>query len=130
MFMRLTKFAVVAGFALMAIAAFLTWSDNPPFSENGIDRSAGVVTLVIAIGCGLIALLDRRPRGMLIAVSAGALALILTVADYADISGNSGASVGTGLLLSIVGAAIATVAAGVSAFSTFKKPAAPASDHS
>jgi len=116
------KIVVVAGFFLMAIGTFLVWLDNPPFSENGIDRSAGLVCLVVAIGAGAVAALDRRARGMLIATSAGAIALILALVDYADISGTSGAEVGTGLLLAIAGAAIATIASGAVAFAQFKKP--------
>jgi peptidoglycan/LPS O-acetylase OafA/YrhL len=120
---NLGKVVVVAGFALMAIGALMVWTDNPPFSENGIDRSAGLACLVLAIGAGATAALDRRPRGMLIATSAGAIALILALVDYADISGTSGAEVGTGLLLTLAGAVIATVASGAMAFAMFKKPA-------
>lgn len=118
------KIVVVAGFVLMAIGALQVWSDNPPFSENGIDRSAGLVCLVVAIGAGAFAALDHRARGMLIATSASAIALILALVDYADISGTSGAEVGSGLLLTIAGATIATVASGAVAFAQFKKPAA------
>jgi hypothetical protein len=68
---------------------------------------------------------------MLIATSAGAIALILAGVDYADISGTSGAEVGTGLVMTLVGAAIATVASGAVAFALFKKPegAATPTDH-
>ena len=120
------KIVVVAGFVLMAIGALQVWSDNPPFSENGIDRSAGLGCLVVAIGAGAFAALDRRARGMLIATSAGAIAFILALVDYADISGTSGAQVGTGLLLTLAGAAMATVASGAVAFAQFKKPATAA----
>ena len=123
------KIVVVVGFVLMAIGALQVWSDNPPFSENGIDRSAGLVCLVVAIGAGAFAALDRRARGMLIATSAGAIALILALVDYADISGTSGAEVGTGLLLTLAGAAIATIASGAVAFAQFKKPAAAPTPH-
>ena len=123
---RLGKAVVVLGFVLMAIGAFGVWLDNPPFSENGIERSAGLVCLVAAIGAGAVAALDRRPRGMLIATSAGAIALILALVDFFDISGTSGAEVGTGLLITLAGAIIATAASGAVAFALFKKPAAPA----
>ncbi len=118
------KIVVVIGFGLMAIGALQVWLDNPPFSENGIDRSAGLVCLVVAIGAGAFAALDRRARGMLIATSAGAIALILALVDYADISSTSGAEAGTGLLVTLAGAAIATIASGALAFAQFKKPAA------
>jgi hypothetical protein len=120
------KIVVVTGFVLMAIGTFLVWLDNPPFSENGIDRSAGLVCLVVALGAGAVAALDHRPRGMLIATSAGAIALILALVDYGDISSTSGAEVGTGLLLTLAGAATATAASGALAFALFKKPAPPA----
>lgn len=126
---KLGKVIVVAGFFLMAIGALMVWAHNPPFSENGTDRSGGLVCLVIAIGAGATAALDRRPRGMLIATSAGAIALILAVVDYADISSTSGADVGMGLLLTLAGAIIATVASGAVAFALFKKPAAVAERH-
>ncbi len=126
---KIAKIVVVTGFALMAIGALQVWLDNPPFSENGIDRSAGLVCLVVAIGAGAFAALDRRARGMLIATSAGAIALILAVVDYADIKGTSGAEVGSGLLLTIGGAAIATVASGAVAFAQFKKPVATPAPH-
>ena len=122
------KAVVVLGFVLMAIGTFGVWLDNPPFSDNGIERSAGLVCLVAAIGAGVTAALDRRPRGMLIATSAGAIALILALVDYLDISGTSGAEVGGGLMLTLAGAVIATVASGAVAFGMFKKPA-PAAPH-
>ena len=125
---KLGKAVVVLGFVLMAIGALGVWLDNPPFSENGTERSAGLVCLVVAIGAGATAALDHRPRGMLIATSAGAIALILALVDYFDISGTSGAEVGTGLLLTLAGAIIATVASGAVAFALFKKPV-PASTH-
>jgi len=121
---KIGRIVVVIGFALMAAGSLQVWLDNPPFSQNGIDRSAGLVCLVVAIGAGGFAALDRRARGMLIATSAGAIALILALVDYADISGTSGAEVGSGLVLTIAGAAIATVASGAVAFALFKKPAA------
>jgi hypothetical protein len=120
---KLGKGIVVLGFVLMAIGALGVWLDNPPFSENGTERSAGLVCLVAAVGAGATAALDRRPRGMLIATSAGAIALILALVDYADISGTSGASVGGGLVMTLAGAVIATMASGAVAFALFKKPA-------
>ena len=121
---KIGKIVVVIGFILMTIGSLQVWLDNPPFSENGIDRSAGLVCLVVAIGAGATAALDRRARGMLIATSAGAIALILALVDYAEISSTSGAEVGAGLLLTILGAAIATIASGAVAFALFKKPTA------
>ncbi len=73
------------------------------------------------MGAGLIALADRRPRGAIIAVSAAALILIAVVIEFLDISSGSG-SVGTGLVLALVGAIVATVSSGLLTFSLFKKP--------
>lgn len=113
---------MLLGFALIVGAAFLTWSDNPPFSETGIERAAGLFTLVAALGAGAIALFDRRPRGAIIAVSAAALVLIATLVDLLDLSSGSGEP-GSGLYLSIAGACLATVTSALLTFSLFKKPA-------
>lgn len=121
--LKLAKAIVLVGFLLMAAGAFGIWLDNPPFSENGTERNAGLVCLVVALGAGATAALDHRPRGMLVATSAGAIALILAAVDYADIAGTSGAAAGTGLVMTLAGAVIATVASGAAAFGMFKKPA-------
>lgn len=115
--------AMLLGFALIVAGAFLTWSDNPPFSESGVERTAGLFALVAAAGAGVIALLDRRPRGAIIAVSAAALILIAAVVDLLDISSGTG-SAGAGLWLALVGAVVASVASGLLTFSLFKKPSA------
>ena len=109
------------GFALIILGAFLTWSDNPPFSESGIERAGGVFALVSAAGAGVIALLDRRPRGAIIAISASSLVLIAAVVELIDLSSGSGGP-GTGLYLALTGAALATAASGLLAFSLFRKP--------
>jgi hypothetical protein len=100
----------------------LTWSDNPPFSESGIERTSGIFSLVVAIGAGAIALVDRRPRGAIIAISAASLVLIATLVELIDLSSGSG-SPGAGLYVSAAGAALATAASAILAFSLFKKPA-------
>jgi hypothetical protein len=116
------RLVMLLSFALIVVSAFLTWSDNPPFSENGIEGTTGVFALVVALGAGVIALLDRRPRGAIIAISAAALILIATVVKLLDVSSGSGEP-GTGLYLALAGAIVATVSSGLLAFSLFKKPA-------
>jgi hypothetical protein len=106
-----------AGFAMVIIGAFMPWSENGPISTSGTEGT-GVLTLVLAVLGGVIALLDRRPRGMLIAVSAAALTLLFSLVDYVDIEG----SIGSGLYLTIAGSLIATAAAGLLAFNLFKRP--------
>ena len=118
----LLRLVMLLSFALVVAGAFLTWSDNPPFSENGIDSTSGVFALVVALGAGVIALVDRRPRGAIIAISAAALVLIATVVELLDISSGSGEP-GTGLYLALAGAVVATVSSALLAFSLFKKPA-------
>jgi len=120
MFLRLAMFL---GFVLIIVGAFLTWSDNPPFSENGVERTSGLFALIAAVGAGGIALVDRRPRGAIIAISASALVLIAAVVELLDISSGSG-DPGFGLYLAVAGACLATAASGLLAFSLFKKPAA------
>jgi uncharacterized membrane protein len=115
------RFLTFLGFVLVAAGALLTWSDNPPFSENGTERAGGVFALVAAIGAGAIAFVDRRPRGAIIAVSAASLILLATVVEAIDLSSGSG-SVGTGLYVALAGAGLATAASGLLAFSLFRKP--------
>lgn len=117
----LFRLSMFLGFGLIILSVFLTWSDNPPFSENGIERAGGLFALIAAAGATLIALLDRRPRGAIIAVSAAALILIATAVDLLDISSGSGEP-GQGVYLAVAGAVIATVASGLLTFSLFKKP--------
>jgi hypothetical protein len=113
---------MLLGFGLIVAGAFLTWSDNPPFSENGIERTSGVFALVVALGAGAISIADRRPRGAIIAISAATLVLIATVVELIDVSSGSGAP-GAGLYLALAGALVATASSGLVAFSLFKKPA-------
>jgi hypothetical protein len=109
------------GFGVIIVGAFLTWSDNPPFSENGLERTSGVFALVVSLGAAAIALADRRPRGAIIAISASTLVLIAAVVELLDISSGSG-DPGIGLYLALAGALMATAASGLHAFSLFKKP--------
>jgi hypothetical protein len=117
------RLAMFLGFGLIVVGAFMTWSDNPPFSQTGVERTSGIFALVAAIGAGVIALMDRRPRGAIIAISASALVLIAAVVELLDLSSGSG-KIGTGLYLALAGAVLATVASGLLAFSLFKKPSA------
>jgi hypothetical protein len=112
---------MLGGFALVVVGAFMTWSDNPPFSEAGVERTAGVFSLLMAIGAGVIALFDRRPRGAIIAISAASLVSVATLVELIDVSSGSGAP-GTGLYVSLAGALLATAASALLAFSLFKKP--------
>jgi hypothetical protein len=114
---------MLLGFTLVILGTFLTWSDNPPFSEAGTERTSGIFALVAAAGAGVIALFDRRPRGAIIAISASSLILIAAVVELIDLASGPGGP-GSGLYLALAGAVLATVASGLLAFSLFKKPAA------
>lgn len=115
------RLAMFLGFGLIILGVFLTWSDNPPFSETGFERAGGLFALIAATGASLIALFDRRPRGAIIAVSAAALILIAAVVDLLDISAGAG-ELGSGIVLAVAGAILASVASGLLTFSLFKKP--------
>lgn len=116
--LRLTMFL---GFAAVIVGTFLTWSDNPPFSETGLERAAGVFALVASALAGGIALVDRRPRGAIIAVSAATLVLIATATELLNLASGA-ADPGAGLYLSFAGAVLATAAAAAFTFSLFKRP--------
>lgn len=117
---RLKAF-LFTGFGLVIAGAFLPWAKLGPFSENGLDGD-GAITLILGAGGAVVAFTDKRPRGMLIAVSVAALALVIGIVDYVDVADSEIATVGSGLYLTIVGSVLAVIAAGVLAFSLFKKP--------
>ncbi len=119
----LLRLSTLLGFVLTIVSAFLTWSDNPPFSDTGFERAGGLFALVVSVGAAIILVLDRRPRGAIIAISASALVLIAVVVELLNISSGSG-STGSGVYLALAGALIATIASGLLTFSLFKKPAA------
>lgn len=119
------KMALLFGFALVIVGAFMPWVSGP-FSQSGMEGN-GVLTLLLAGLGSLIALFDRRPRGMLIAVSVAAMVVVISIVDFVDISG---ATIGTpeiGLYFTIAGGVIASLAGGVLAFNLFKRPAQQAS---
>ncbi len=114
------KAVIAAAFAAIVVGAFLPWSENEGFKENGIEFN-GVATLVLAVAGIAGTVLGRRPRAVLISASSALLCLLLGVIDYADISSGS-ADVGNGLYLTLAGAIIATVAAGALTFTILRKP--------
>jgi hypothetical protein len=122
--LRQVKLALFLGFAFVIVGAFMPWVTVGPFSRNGLDGD-GVLTLLLAVIGGAVALLARRPRGMLIAVSTAAMILVIGIYDFLDVAWTSAASVGIGLYLTVAGGLIATAAAGLLAFNLFKRPAAP-----
>jgi uncharacterized membrane protein len=115
------KAVSLAGFVLLAAGVFMTWSDNPPFSTKGIDESDGLLALVIAIVGIVTTVFGRRPRAVLINASAAGLALIIALLNLIDVS-SSVADVGSGLYLSLAGAAVATAAAALLMFVSLKQP--------
>ena len=113
--------AIFLGFALIVFAAFLTWSDNPPFSETGIERTGGVFALVASAGAAIITAVDRRPRGAIIAVSVASLVLIAAVVELVDIASGPGGP-GPGVYLGLAGAVLAAAGSALLAFGLFRKP--------
>jgi hypothetical protein len=114
---------VAAAFVAIAVGAFLPWSESGPFSENGIEGN-GLATLVLAIAGVLATVLGRRPRAVLIAVSAAIVCLIVALLEISDVS-SGGSDVGSGLYLTLAASAIATVLASLQTFSILRKPEAP-----
>jgi hypothetical protein len=114
------KAVLTAAFAAIVVGAFMPWSELEAFKENGVEGN-GVATLVLASAGIVGTVLGRRPRAVLISVSSALLCLLLGLIDYADISSGS-ADVGSGLYLTLAGAVIATVAAGLLTFSILRKP--------
>lgn len=117
----LLKAVLTAAFAAIVVGAFMTWSELGDFTENGFDRGNGFVTLILAIAGIVGTVLGRRPRAVLISASSALLCLLLGLIDYADVSSGS-AGVGSGLYLTLAGAAIATVTAGALTFTILRKP--------
>jgi uncharacterized membrane protein (UPF0136 family) len=120
--LRQGKMAMTFGFALVFVGTFMPWADFDPFTETGLDRE-GVIILLLATAGGVIGFFERRPRGMLIATSCGAVCIAASLINIIDIAG-SPAAIGIGLYFTAFGAVLATVAGGALAFSLFKRPAA------
>jgi hypothetical protein len=118
------KAVLTVAFAMIVAGAFMPWSELGAFKENGVDGN-GVVTLVLGIAGLIGTVMGRRPRAVLISSSSALLALLLGLLDYADVSSGS-ANVGSGLYLTLAGAALATVTAGVLTFTILRKPEARA----
>jgi peptidoglycan/LPS O-acetylase OafA/YrhL len=114
------KAVLTAALVAIVAGAFMPWSELDAFKENGLDRN-GIATLVLALAGILGTILGRRPRAVLISASSALLCLLLGLIDYADVSGGS-ADVGSGLYLTLAGAAIATVTAGALTFTILRKP--------
>jgi hypothetical protein len=121
------KAILTAAFAMIVAGAFLPWSELGAFKENGVDGN-GIVTLILACAGIVGTVLGRRPRAVLISVSSALLCLLLGLLDYADISSGS-ADVGTGLYLTLAGAALATLTAGALTFAILRKPEPTSPSH-
>jgi hypothetical protein len=117
------RIPVAAAFVAIAIGAFLPWSESGPFSENGIEGN-GLATLVLAIAGVLATVLGRRPRAVLIAVSAAIVCLIVALLELSDVS-SGGSDVGSGLYLTLGASAAATALASLQTFTILRKPEAP-----
>jgi di/tricarboxylate transporter len=127
------RLPLAAAFVAIAVGAFLPWSESGPFSENGIEGN-GLATLVLAIAGVLATVLGRRPRAVLIAVSAAIVCLIVALLELSDVSGG-GSDVGIGLYVTLAASAAATALASLQTFTILRKPEAsfrgrtpPASD--
>jgi hypothetical protein len=121
------KAVLTAAFVVIVVGAFLPWSELDAFKEKGVEGN-GIATLVLAIAGILGTVLGRRPRAVLISASSALLCLLFALLDYADVSGSS-ASVGDGLYLTLAGAVVATVTAGVLTFTILRKPEPASGTH-
>jgi hypothetical protein len=111
---------LAATFVIIAVAAFLPWSESGPFSETGTEGN-GLATLVLAIAGVIATVLGRRPRAVLIAVSSAIVCLIVGLLDLSDVS-SGGSDVGSGLYLTIGASATATALASLQTFTILRKP--------
>jgi hypothetical protein len=120
-----TKGFVLGGALVLAVGSFLPWvkASAGPFTatENGLDGD-GVITLAMAIGIVLAALLIKRASTavttvLVLAVLAGAIAVYdwVDVSKQADdLAGNTpgvSAGIGIGIVVCVIGAAAAAAGA-------------------
>lgn len=118
----LLRAVLLAAFAAVVAGTFLPWSENPPFSETGLESTDGVVVLVLGLGGIAMTVFGRRPRAVLIATSCGALCLLFALLKLADVSGEGPAKAATGLYVTL-GGSLASIAAGsLQTFSILRKP--------
>ena len=117
------KIVLFLGLAAMVAGAFMPWTRIGPFSTNGIEGD-GLVTLVLALGGGVIAFFGRPPRAIIIATSAAGLGFVVAFLSFIDVSG--GQEVGNGLYLTLAGSLIATAAGSMLFFRNLKVPGATA----
>ena len=111
-----TYFAA-AGFALVFIGAFLPWARLGLFSKAGTDGD-GVITLILAAFGIVLILVAKSKMAALISAIIGGLALAIGIYDFNDVESTKvtvlatsvSAEVGTGLILTIIGSLVATVA--------------------
>jgi hypothetical protein len=100
-----------AGIALLVIGAFGPWAKVLSTSVNGLDGD-GVLTLglavVAAVFVGLAYTKRAAPNKIALGVC-GALALLISIIDIADVSGDI--SVGWGLWLTLIGSLVLIAAA-------------------
>jgi hypothetical protein len=114
------RLLLLLAFAAIVGGAFLPWSKSGGFTTNGVGGD-GLLTLVLAVAGAAVALLGRRPRAVLITLSAAGLCLLAALIDLADLSRSAGPDVGEGLYVTIAGAAVAAVASALQAFGLLRR---------
>jgi hypothetical protein len=127
--MLVLRLLLLVAFAAVIVDAFLLWSERGTFTTNGVDGD-GLLTLVLAVAAIGFTLLGRRPRAVLITLSAAGLCLLTALIDLADLSRAAGPEVGDGLYVTIAGAAVASVLSAWQAFGVPRRPPVPAARHS
>lgn len=100
----------------MVVGSFMPWITLGPLSKAGTSGD-GVITVVLGALVAIIALvaLTKPPLPRRLAMPAMFLSLIsavVAIIDSADVSNNGvGASIGSGLILCLVGSLVATAGA-------------------
>jgi hypothetical protein len=122
------RLLLLVAFAAVVAGALMPWSKSGAFTNSGVDGD-GLLTLVLAAAGIAFTLLGRRPRAMLITLSAAGLCLLTALIDLAHLARTAGPEVGQGLYVTIAGAVAAAVLSALQAFGPLRRqPTPPALD--
>ncbi len=113
---------LLVAFVAVVVGTFLPWSENPPFSETGLESSDGVVVLVLGLAGVAMTVFGRRPRAVLIAASCGALCLLFALLKLADVSGEGSPEAASGLYVTLAGSLGSLLVGSLQTFSILRKP--------
>jgi hypothetical protein len=123
--MIVLRLLLVVAFATVVAGALMPWSKSGAFTTNGVDGD-GLLTLVLAVAGIGSTLLGRRPRAVLITLSAACVCLLTALIDLADLSRAAGPDIGDGLYVTVAGATVASVLSALQAFGVLRRQPMPA----